>query len=405
MADANGTSSIDKSLIAFLLDQETEAVVREAMPLEGVAASYRRGGLKDAIRLMSDLGSPDVLVVDIGDCEADNSVLPTLETLANLVEPDTDVVAFAQNRDVTFYRQMTRLMGVAELIHKPVTRLDIAQLLLPIVAREGAPGQSVRGGRIIAVIGAKGGVGATTIATGLGRFMGDNAHRHTLVIDGELRRSACAIMLRTPQGFPLGLRQLLEQPERIDKLFVERATGVIRERLHLLAADEKPTAADVIPPGAISPLMDILKLRYNFVVIDLPVDGRPFTSELLAAANHKIVVMDPSLMALKSAHKIMRLEPGPAEPQRPTVVLNRAGTKGGIPLDKLRGVGDLKIDIQIPELGPAMFAAANLNGDMMNLKPFRNAIETIAKEVGAIDAQAASIPKRKGTFFSRLRRR
>lgn len=405
MADAQSVTPTEKTVISFLRDQETEAVVRETMPLEWVKATYRRGGLKDAIIQMSDLESPDVLIIDISDCENDHSVLSTLEALANLIEPDTAVVAVGLNRDVTFYRQLTRVMGVAELIHKPVTRLDIAHLLLPVLGREHVLAQETRGGRIIAVVGAKGGVGATTIATGLARYMSDISHRHTLVIDGDFRASACSIFLRASQDMPFGLRQLLERPERIDRLFVERATATISDRLDLLAAEEKPTTPDVIPAGAMAPLMEILRLRYNFVVIDLPMDGRPFTTDCLAMTNHKVVVMDPSLVGLKAAHKILQLDPGPVEPQRPTVVLNRAGAKGGIPVDKLRNTGDMKIDIEIPDLGAAMMSAANLTGDALDLKPFRGAIETLAKEIGGMDAQAMAQFRKKGGLFSRLGRR
>ena len=392
----------EKVALAFLLDHEAEAVLRESIPTGAVTATYRRGGLKEAIRQMAGAGSPSLLVVDISDCEADNSVLSSLEELAGLVEPDTEVVAVANNRDVAFYRQMTRAMGVTEVLHKPITRLDVSQLLLPIVMRDQDATLPARGGRVISVIGAKGGVGASTIAVGLTRFMGETARRHTILIDADLRRSACSIMLRVPPETPTGLRQLLERPERIDRLFVERAAAVIQDRIHLLAGDEKPTAPDPIPAGSADLLIEILRMRYNFVVIDLPIDGRPLTLDLLRASNHKVLVMDPSLVSLKEAHKILQLEPGPTEPQRPTVVLNRANARGGVPTDKLRGAGEMKIDVEIPDLGHSALAASNMEGDLMALKPFRTMIETIAREVGAIDADALAASSMKSGMFGRL---
>lgn len=399
------STAAEKTVFTFLLDHEAEAVLREGIATGGVAVSYHRGGLKEAIRQMGDSGSPDLLVVDISDCEADNSVLTALEELASLVEPDTEVIAVAQNRDVAFYRQMTRSMGVTEVLHKPITRLDVSQLLLPIVMREQEMTDTTRGGRVISVLGAKGGVGTSAIAAGLARFMGETARRHTILIDADFRRSACSTILRVPPDTPTGLRQLLERPERIDPLFVERAAAVVNDRVHLLAGDEKPTAPDPIPAGSADLLINILRMRYNFVVIDMPLNARPVTLDLLRASNHKILVMDPSLVSLKEAHEIMHLEPGPVEPQRPTVVLSRANARGGVPTDKLRGPGEMKIDVEIPDLGHAVLAAGNMEADLMALKPFRAAIERIAREVGAVDEGGLSEGERKAGLVRRLFRR
>jgi pilus assembly protein CpaE len=406
MSDALTAAQIrpgsQRTLVGFVMDQATEALLRETLISETVTATFLRGGLRDAVRRMGEIESPDTLIIDITDCESDGSVLAALEELANIVEPEIEVIAISGNRDVALYRKLTRSMGIAEVLHKPLSRLDITELASPILTRGTEVSSGVRGGRVISVIGAKGGVGATMIATGLARYLGRTARRHTVLIDADFRHSACYVMMSVPPETPTGLRQLLERPERIDRLFVERATAIVEDRIHLLAADEKPMTPDPIPAGAADVLIEILRMRYNYVLIDLPVGTRAMTLDFARASNHKIIVMDPSLVSLKEVHRILHVDPGPVESQKPTIVLNRSNLRGGLSPKKIHDPGEINVDIEIPDLGSAMISAANMEGDAMSIKPFRAAIEKLAHDVGAVDTDRAEQTVRRGGLMSRL---
>lgn len=391
---------LERTMTVFVLDQETEAVLREAMPAAHITASYRRGGLKTAIEDMAKSPSPDVLVIDISDCEADNSVTESLSTLAHLVEPDTLVMAIGEDRDVEFYRQIIRGFGIAEFVHKPVTRTYVANYFIPILTQDLDQQNVERGGRVIGVVGAKGGAGCTSITTHLARYIGMSERRHVMLIDAHMRQSACSVYLDIDddKAHPK-LLQVLNTPERIDQLLVERNLCRVDDRLDMLFADQKPGDFSVVPDGGGERLIETLKMRYNFIVIDLPILGQQPSRDFLQMVNHRVIVMDPSLVAVREARAILSGPMGRAEPQRPTVVLNRAGMRGGLTREHITKSGGVTIDVEIPDLGPQVLSASNMAQDLTKkYRPFKNGIEQIAREVGVLDLTASPAAKKKSLF-------
>jgi pilus assembly protein CpaE len=395
----------ERTLMAFVMDQDSETVLREALPSAHIKATYRRGGLKNAIAEMSENSSPNILIVDISDCEPDNSVVPSLEALAEKVQPSTIVLAVGTNREIDFYRQITQGMGAAEYIYKPITRPHVANHFTPIINSEtssAATRNAERGGRVIAVIGAKGGVGTSMIATHLTRYIGNIARRHVMLIDGNFRHPACCNYLGVASVATSELRQVLDAPNHIDSLYVKRASVTVDERISLLMADDNAGPDKEVKATAGEKLINILKMHHNMIVIDMTANGRMPETDFLKMANHKIIVMDPNIVSLKEAHKILNLENGPFEPQRPTVVLNRAGVKGGLTLEHLTKTGEMKIDLTIPDFGPQALENLNMGRDMMEkIVPFKNAIRDLAKEIGVVDTTMK--PTKSGGLFSFLK--
>ncbi len=372
------------TVLAFLSDQATEQVVRDG--LGDVAANgmdIRRGTVRSAIAAMAKLHTPEVLIVDVS---GEEQPLHALGELSDVVEPGVRVLVIGDTDDVDFYRHITRGMGVMEYIFKPVTREAVARHFAPLITRKTVGQDVARGGRVIAVLGARGGVGATTISGNLSWHFGVIAKRHTVFLESDLHMGSGALLLGGKTG--PGLRLALETPDRIDPLFVERAAQPVTERLHVLASEEHLHEPLHYAEGAAKRLIEALRIRYNFIVLDVPFLPMACNRELIEFAHHRVIVMDPSLASVRDTLRLLALPNGPWQPQSPTVVLNRQGRPGGLTRKQIEEALKVKIDVAIPDIPKQLNESANF-GDpaVAHRGPFRQAVIDLAREVGFVSGR------------------
>jgi pilus assembly protein CpaE len=279
---------------------------------------------------------------------------------------------------------------VAEYLYKPLAKEMVARMFGPACLQRPITSGALQGGRIVAVSGACGGVGTTTIAANLSWYLGEELKRHTLLFDPDIYTGNAAMMLGGRTG--TGLRLALETPSRIDELFVERAAQPITERLSVLAGDEKVTEAADIAEGAGRALLAALRRRYNFVVADVPSAPVPVYRELLMLAHQRVLVMDPTLASMRNTLRLLALPNGPDQVRRAVIVLNRLGQPGGLTRAQIEEALEMPIDVAIPykpqQLGTSATlgtAACAANG------AFRNGVLALAREVAFV-AEGGMIP-------------
>lgn len=367
-------------VIGFVNDGQSHAVLRDALSAySSETIDLRRGDVRTATEVMARTDSPDILIVDISGVSAP---MQALSNLADVVEPGVQVLVIGDAVDVDFYRQVTRGLGVAEYIFKPISREMVGRYFGPLISRQAIPVEADRGGRMVAVIGARGGVGATTIAANLAWQFGVLSNRHTVLVEADLHRGAAAAMLLgTTVGS--GLKMALERPDRIDSLFIERSAQAVSGRLHLLASEEKFGVRTEPAPGAAQRLIETLRLRYNFVIVDIPPVALLNHFDLLDLAHHRVVVLDPSLSGLRDALRVVAIPNGPFQPQRPTVVLNRYDPKSGLTPQRIEAEAGITVDITVADLGSQFTQYSNLGKPAIErFKPFRQAVLDLAHEVG-----------------------
>jgi pilus assembly protein CpaE len=380
LADSGVISRPDRlTVLAFLGDPATEQVLRDGLgDLVANGMDIRRGTVRTAITAMAKLPTPEVLIIDIA---GEDQPLHALGELSEVVEPGVRVLVIGDTDDVDFYRHITRGMGVMEYIFKPITREAVARHFAPLVTRKTIGQDAARGGRVIAVMGARGGVGATTISGNLAWMLGVTAKRHTVFLEADLHRGSGALLLGAKTG--PGLRMALETPDRIDPLFVERAAQPITERLQVLASEENLNEPLHYAPGAARRLIDALRVRYNFIIADVPFLPMLCNRELIEFAHHRVIVMDPSLASVRDTLRLLGLPNGPWQPQSPTIVLNRQGRPGGLTRKQIEDGLKVKIDVAIPDLPKQLNESATFGEPAMNARgPFRQAIIALSREIG-----------------------
>ncbi len=392
------------TVLAFLADSQTEHVLRDGLgDIVANGIDIRRGTVRTAINAMAKLPTPEVLIVDIS---GEDQPLHALGELSDVVEPGVRVLVIGDTDDVDFYRHITRGMGVMEYIFKPITREAVARHFAPLITRKAIGADSTRGGRVIAVLGARGGVGCTTIAGNLAWYLGVVAKRHTVFVESDLYMGSGALLLGGKTG--PGLRMALETPDRIDPLFVERAAQPVAERLHVLASEEKLTEPLNYAKGAAQRLIETLRVRYNFIILDVPFMPLPCNREMLEYSHHRVVVMDPSLASVRDTLRLLGLPNGPWQPQSPTIVLNRQGRPGGLTRKQIEDALKVKVDVAIPDIPKQLNESASFGEPAVTQRgPFRQAIIDLSREIGFVGGRdEAAAPAVTGTamsgFFKRM---
>lgn len=396
-----------RHLIAFVTDAESERVLRSSLSdLLPEPPDMRRGGIRAACAAMQKTTSPRILVVDI---TGEENALKALADLANVVEPDVCVLVIGELDGLEFYREITRGLGAADYLPKPLARDLVLRHFGSFILGRSPSSTTAMGGRVLAVTGVRGGSGASSIAANLAWHFGVTLHHHTVLVDPDLYRGNAAYLLNVHPGD--GLRAALETPERIDTLLAERAAQPAADRLHVLAGESPLGTLPGYADGAAAALIDALRKRYNFIILDVPFAPVPLYRDMIATARQRILVMEPSLVSLRDVLRLNATPPATAaQGQAPLLLLNRLGLPGGLSRRQIEEGLKRKLDIVLPDLPRQLRAAANLGEPaIVTNTAYRKAIAELARSVagaGLLDTLAASAPaepapKRAGWFGRR----
>jgi pilus assembly protein CpaE len=339
-------------LMAFVLDRQSEAILNSCCAqLSILNPLIKRGGLAGAIRHLGVERSPESIIVDISGADMPAS---QIQDLAELCEPGVTVIAIGAQNDVGLYRDLVRA-GVSEYIVKPVTAQLLTKALLGASnPSEGSP-ISRKLGKVVAVVGSRGGVGATTLAIHLALHLANQQSRRVMLLDLDLQTGDCALALNirpTP-----GLREALANPLRIDSVFLDRTMAIHSERLFVLSAEEPLRADAPITPEAVDTLVGVLRTQFHYIIIDVPRISAPPYWHALDTADLCIIVADQTLHSVRDTVRLReglgRSEAGHSN----ILVINRSG-EGGRRAMTLQEMARVKLqsNFVIP-FRPSLFAA------------------------------------------------
>lgn len=379
--------------LAFLADEDSESALRGGLAEIGGTLQVRRGDARTAARLLEREPTPDLLLVDISGLD---EPIAALEALAGVCTPDVRVLVVGEQTDIAFYRQLTRELGIAEYLSKPLTRDNVARLFGAQMRANGGEAEAGRGGgQLVAVCGVRGGCGATTIAVNLALQLAQTGRGHVAILDLHLRGGTAGLLLGLRSGS--GLKVALEEPERADALFVERVGVPVEDRVRLVAAEEPLESHPKPTLEGVQGLVTILRRRFNHVVVDLPFPPSQAERAALEAARHQVMVLPPDMAGIRDAMAARKLL-GNGGAARVLTVLNRSGMPGSLkPALVTEGLGAAP-DIVIPDLPRHLPRAANLGRPALaESAALRRALAPLTQEISAVRATAG-----KTSFLGRL---
>lgn len=341
-------------LAAFVSDGETEAELRECLSqLPSMQHLIMRGGITKALQHLAVERSPTVLFVDISGVELP---LARIHELADVCEPGVTVIAIGDHNDVELYRELMET-GVTDYVVKPVTRQRLAKALSSTTGARDTTPISQRLGKVVACVGARGGVGTTTLASNLAWYLANQMKRRVGLVDLDLQHGDCALTLDlkpTP-----GLREALANPLRVDAVFLERTMTVQGERLFVLSSEEALRDQLQFTADAPARLISVLRRQVHCVILDVPrIPAEPYR-RALEIADFRIIVADQTLHAIRDAARLRAMLGERIGEHLNLLVVNRAGEGGkhAVTVKEMQEVIGLSPKAVIP-FQPRLFAKA-----------------------------------------------
>lgn len=394
---AAGGAVSSAPLAAFVRDEDTRGALVTALGSDWPAATINMGGVNEAIVHLAVDPSARILIVDFAECP---DMFKALDRLAEVCTPGTLVIALGDVNDVTLYRRL-RAAGVADYLVKPVTAellghaLHIAAQPSAAIGHDKAPRPK---GDVVAVVGARGGVGATMIATTLAWLFAEEAKRRTMLIDLDLRWGTTGLALDVETSH--GLCEVLANPERIDSLFVSSAAARIGDQLSLLASEEPLDTGAEARPGSLELLLKEARRNSDRIVLDVPRLGGDLLRRALSEASAIIVVTDFSLAGLRDAGRLVSLAKETSPEARCLIAGNRAGRskKSELPGAEIEKALKTTLTAVIPEDHTAVLQALNTGRALPLAAPNSKVVAALRLLAESFDKGAAKPPG----FFARL---
>ena len=307
---------------AFICDDAALDVLRPVVIEMGwQPEKCNKGGLRNAVQSLSIAASPNILMVDMSES---GDPLNDINALAEVCEPGTVVIAIGQVNDVRLYRDLLA-SGIHDYLLKPLSPASLRDALVNAQAIFSAPKHqdSAAGKRHVstAVVGTRGGVGASTLATSLAWLFSTDHKLPTALLDLDVHFGTGALALDLEPG--RGLTDAIENPSRIDGLFIERAMIRANDHLAILSA-EAPINSPLMTDGsAFLQLEEEFRQAFEMTVIDLPRNMLINFPHLLTDVNVVALVTEMTLASARDSIRLLSWLKSNAPHVQPIVIANR----------------------------------------------------------------------------------
>lgn len=362
----SGVAGTREPVNAFVCDDMTLDVVRSVCEEMGYSPEKAfKGGLRNAVQSLSVSASPQILLVDLSES---GDPINDINGLAEVCEPGTVVIAVGQVNDVRLYRDLL-LSGLQDYLLKPLSPDALrdafahAQNILNAPKHEEAA--SDRPHISTAVIGTRGGVGASTVASSLAWAFSDRMSHPTGFLDLDVHFGTGALAMDLEPG--RGLTDAIDNPGRIDGLFIERAMIKANEKLSILSA-EAPMSSPVLTDGtAFYQLQEEFRAAFENTVIDMPRSMLIAYPHLMQDVNVAVVVTELTLAAARDTIRVLAWLRSNAQNCKVVVVANKVQNAAiEITRKDFEGTIERKIDLIVPLDAKATAQAAKLGKPLVD---------------------------------------
>ena len=312
---------------AFVCDDATAELLKPIASEMGWAHErINKGGLRNAVQSLSVAASPTILFVDLSES---GDPLNDIGALAEVCEPGTIVIAAGHVNDVRLYRDLIN-SGIQDYLLKPLNpeqvREAINQAQLTLAGPRQAEISTTRPHFMTAFIGVRGGVGASSLASSVAWLMSEKMGRSTAFLDLDVHFGTGALTLDLEPG--RGLTDAIENPSRIDGLFIERAMVKANDKLAVLSAEAPITQPMLTDGTAFFQLQEEMKQAFECTVIDLPRNVLVQHPHLLYEVQAVVIVTEFTLAATRDSIRILSWLKAHAPQASVTVIANKVPAAG-----------------------------------------------------------------------------
>ena len=349
------------SVQAFCENVDTAAAIQAAGEDRRMAKAHLRvqmGGMAAAIEAYQSSPTPNVVILESEGRSTE--ILGGLDQLANSCDAGTRVVVIGHMNDVTLYRELVK-RGVSDYLISPVGTLQVVRAVCGLYSAPDAKPV----GRIVAVVGAKGGVGASTIAHNIAFSIARDLSLDAVVTDLDLAFGTAGLDFN--QDPPQGIAEAVFSPDRVDTAFVDRLLAKCTDHLNLLAAPATLDRVYDFGAEAFDAIFDSLRATVPCVVLDVPHQWSGWTKQTLVGADDVLIVAAPDLANLRNTKNIYDfLKAARPNDRLPRYCLNQVGVPKRPEIKAADFAKALENEpMAVIPFEPQLFGAAANNGQMI----------------------------------------
>jgi pilus assembly protein CpaE len=371
-------------------NQQTGQILQAAVADRRMSRAHvtvQLGGIAAAAQVYQTQATPNVLVVE--SHSGHEQLMAELSKLAEVCQANTKVIVIGHVNDVLLYRELIKA-GIAEYVVAPISPVGFIDLVASLyVDPKAAPL-----GRVVSFVGAKGGVGSSTLAHNLAWAASQRQGVDTIITDLDLAFGTASLNFN--QDGSGGMLEALNQPDRLDSTLVERMMTKLGNKLSLLNGPGSVEREINIEGHAVDAILNVVRSSAPLVMVDVPNMWAPWIKQTLLGSDEIVITATPELPSLRNAKNLMDLlKAARTNDRAPHLIINQVGVPKRpeiAPAEFAKALGVTPLAV-IPH-DPAAFGLAQGNGQMLfEVAPKSKAAEVMGSIAGVIAGH--SIPEAK----------
>jgi len=336
----------ESSVAVFSKDKET---LESARTLETdwrfarVVVGVEEGNIDSAIQSYQEFESPDLLIIQTDSM--DEGFMAKLEELASHCDEDTAAIIVGPVNDVYLYRKMID-MGISDYLVKPIA----ADVMAEVCAKTLIEKIGVKGSRLIAFIGAKGGVGTSLLCQAAASCASEFLDQKTFLLDTCGGWSTLSVGL----GFEPAttLVEAARASDAQDEDSLNRMIHTVSDKLSVLASGGDVMLDQSLSPEQLENMVDLLMVKYPVVFVDLSQSSQALQRVVLSRAHQINVVSSQSLVSLRQGRSLIQeikdLRGGDGEGVELIINMQGLASAQEVPKKDIESAMDLKVSAFLP---------------------------------------------------------
>lgn len=310
------------SIHAFCETSQISGLLEQAAADRRLAKTHvtiHMGGLPKAIDHFQSAATPNLIIIEA--LEGGPALFGQLGELSQVCDPSTKVIIIGRINDIALYRELVR-QGVSEYIVKPRTPLQVIKSIAALYTDPSAPPI----GKTICFVGARGGVGSSTIAHNVAWCVAEEHGSDTVILDLDLPFGTASLDFE--QDPTSGLIEALTSPERLDDVLLDRLLQKHTEHLSLFTAPNLLDRDYDLDERAFETVVDVVRGAAPTIIIDMPHIWTAWSKRLLQTADEIVITACPDLASFRNTKNLVDVVAG-ARPNDnpPKLVLNQFDAK------------------------------------------------------------------------------
>ncbi|ADM09150.1 pilus assembly protein CpaE [Parvularcula bermudensis HTCC2503] len=350
----------------FTQNEATTLIVEKAAADRRMSKTHvtiSAGDAASAAQIYAEEASPNLILIEAS--ESPTSLLAGLDQLAEVCDPSSHVMIIGHLNDIQLYRSLID-RGVSDYIVAPRSPLQIIEAIGKIYTD---PAVSTIG-RSFVFVGARGGVGSSTICHNVAWALAEEYASDTVLLDLDLPFGTASLDFeRDPSQ---GLAEALSSPERLDSVLLDRLLQEVTKRLSIFSAPNMLERTYELSPENFEIVIDLVRQAAPSVVVDLPHIWSPWSQHVLHGADEIVITATPDLSSFRNAKNLVEvIKAHRANDAPPILLLNQMGVpkRPEVPVEQFEEALDLEA-LSVFPWDPAAFGQASTNAEtLIELNP------------------------------------